>query len=241
MSIINSILSRIITPNTHSNEAFLKYLRNHGVVIGKNTRFIYPRKCHIDIHRAKYITIGDNCCLSQVKILAHDYSWYVLKEVYDDILPDPGGAVKIGNNCFIGYETCILKGTNIGDNVIIGARSVVKGSIPSNSVWAGIPAKQISTLEDYYKKKKSEELTSLALQKSKLEERNNNTIDIPSYGWFALYFLQRSAENYNKYIKHLAFNGITDDERIRKFFFATNPIFNGYQDFLEKIDKLLLN
>ena len=42
--------------------------------------------------------------------------------------------IKIGNNCWIGANSIILRGTSIGDNVVIGAGCVVKGNIPSNTV-----------------------------------------------------------------------------------------------------------
>ena len=42
----------------------------------------------------------------------------------------------------------------IGDDVIIGAGSVVNRNIPSNSVVAGNPAKVICTLSEYIEKNK---------------------------------------------------------------------------------------
>ena len=133
---IRTLISRLVFPHTYCNEAFVDYLRIKGAKIGNNTRFIYPRRCNIDINRAEYIQIGDNCCLSEVSILAHDYSWYIALESNNEFIPDPGGEVIIGNNCFIGFEALILKNTVIGDNVIIGARSVVSsGKVPSNTVW----------------------------------------------------------------------------------------------------------
>lgn len=39
------------------------------------------------------------------------------------------GKVIIGNNCWIGANTVILKDTTIGDNCVIGAGSVIKGEI----------------------------------------------------------------------------------------------------------------
>lgn len=44
-------------------------------------------------------------------------------------------------------NTTILKGTTIGDNVIIGAGSVVSKSIPNNCVAVGNPCRVIMTLE----------------------------------------------------------------------------------------------
>jgi acetyltransferase-like isoleucine patch superfamily enzyme len=40
----------------------------------------------------------------------------------------------------------VLKGSRIGDNSIIGAGSVVKGTIPANCLAAGNPAQVISVL-----------------------------------------------------------------------------------------------
>lgn len=56
------------------------------------------------------------------------------------------GEVVIGNNVWIGDKATILAGVHIGDNVIIGANSVVTKDIPSNSVWGGNPAKKIRSL-----------------------------------------------------------------------------------------------
>ncbi|PSU68069.1 lipopolysaccharide biosynthesis protein [Photobacterium phosphoreum] len=49
----------------------------------------------------------------------------------------------ISDNCFIGYGAVILPGTKIGNNCVIGANAVVKGTFPDNSVIAGVPAKVI--------------------------------------------------------------------------------------------------
>ena len=81
----------ILEPNRWNSSAFVEYLQSKGPIIGENTRFISPRNCDVDINRAQYITIGNNCCLSVVTLLAHDYSWYTLFDAYDDILPDGGG------------------------------------------------------------------------------------------------------------------------------------------------------
>lgn len=42
--------------------------------------------------------------------------------------------IEIGKNCWIGANTLILRGSKIGDNVVIGAGCVVKGVIPSGVV-----------------------------------------------------------------------------------------------------------
>lgn len=54
--------------------------------------------------------------------------------------------VKIGNSVWIGGCVTILPGVSIGDNVVIGAGSVVTKDIPSNVVTAGNPARIIKYL-----------------------------------------------------------------------------------------------
>jgi len=54
--------------------------------------------------------------------------------------------VEIGDNCFIGGHSIILKGVTIGDKSIIGAGSVVTKSIPTGEIWAGNPAKFIKKI-----------------------------------------------------------------------------------------------
>jgi acetyltransferase-like isoleucine patch superfamily enzyme len=51
--------------------------------------------------------------------------------------------IKIGDDCFIGMNSIILKGTTLGNNVVVGAGSVVHGTFPDNCIVAGNPAKII--------------------------------------------------------------------------------------------------
>lgn len=55
-----------------------------------------------------------------------------------------------------GYRFVEKKGKiNIGNNVIIGAGSVITKDIPSGSVAVGVPCKVIGTFEDFVEKRKS--------------------------------------------------------------------------------------
>lgn len=224
-------LNLVLFHDTCDNEHFLKYLRRNGAKIGEGTRFIDPKRCSVDPGRMDYIEIGNNCCLSVVSIIAHDYSWYVFADSHGDILPDSGGTVKIGNNCFIGYQSCILKGSTIGDNVIIGARSVVKGDIPSGTVWAGIPAKQICTLQEYYEKKASNRIKDAIYRRDHVRQQMKRNPTIPEMGFFCFLFLERTIENYNTYLKIKEFNGAFDAPVIRSLFFNSEPKFS-FNEFL---------
>lgn len=54
--------------------------------------------------------------------------------------------IKVGNNVWIGGNVNVLPGVTIGDNVVIGAGSVVNKEIPSNSVAVGNPCKVIKEI-----------------------------------------------------------------------------------------------
>jgi acetyltransferase-like isoleucine patch superfamily enzyme len=57
-----------------------------------------------------------------------------------------GASVKIGRNCWLGNSSTILAGVELGDNVTVGANTVVTKSFPSNVVIAGCPAKIIKEI-----------------------------------------------------------------------------------------------
>ena len=72
--------------------------------------------------------IGNNCNLSQfVTIGAID-----------------GNAAEIGDNVYIGPNCCLIEHVRIGDNVTIGAGSVVTHDIPDNATAAGNYAKVLN-------------------------------------------------------------------------------------------------
>ncbi len=54
--------------------------------------------------------------------------------------------IKVGNNVWFGGNVQVLPGVTIGDNVVIGAGSVVVKNIPSNSVAVGNPCKVVKKL-----------------------------------------------------------------------------------------------
>lgn len=51
--------------------------------------------------------------------------------------------ISIGNKVFLGANTTVLKGAEIGDGAVVGASSVVTGSIPAAAIAAGNPARII--------------------------------------------------------------------------------------------------
>ena len=96
------------------------------------------------------VRLGDHVSATRTHFETHDGAVWVFREKnpeWDIIKP-----INIGNNVYIGTGCIILPGVNIGDNVIIGAGSVVTRNIPSGTVYAGIPARFIESLEEYKEK-----------------------------------------------------------------------------------------
>jgi acetyltransferase-like isoleucine patch superfamily enzyme len=55
--------------------------------------------------------------------------------------------VSVGNNVWMGYGACVLRGVTIGENSVVGTSSVVTTDFPANSVLAGAPARLIRKRE----------------------------------------------------------------------------------------------
>lgn len=109
------------------------YLKLCGVKIGKKCMISLGAK--IDVRRGSII-IGNNVTITHgVVILSHDAASSILKKKSSEAV------TVIHDNVFIGVNSVILPGRDIGRNSIIGALSVVSTNIPESSIAFGNPAK----------------------------------------------------------------------------------------------------
>jgi acetyltransferase-like isoleucine patch superfamily enzyme len=103
---------------------------------------ILESKLNLDKVNPAGVHIGANTLVaSKTTILTHEH---VKRDPANPLNPWIADTF-IGKNCFIGVGTIILPGVKIGDEVIIGAGSVVTKDIPSNSVSVGNPARVIKS------------------------------------------------------------------------------------------------
>ena len=113
--------------------------RNNKVIIGNNVgaNNVLLVSCGIN----NFITVGDNCMFStNVEIWGCDgHSILHNGEIINKSRP-----VIIGNNVWIGSGVKILKGTNIKNNCVVGAGSLLTNKeFSCNSLIVGNPAKVV--------------------------------------------------------------------------------------------------
>lgn len=131
---------------------YTMYLKLIGVNVSGRPLYVCA-DLKIDGADHTLISIGHNTVISsEVRILSHDYA--VNKALIHTRFQHVNEIsklreVKISENVFVGMRTLILPGITIGKNSIIGAGSVVTSDVPENCVYAGNPARLISTLDDY--------------------------------------------------------------------------------------------
>jgi acetyltransferase-like isoleucine patch superfamily enzyme len=95
------------------------------------------------------IKIGDNSLIAQnVSLIAANHS---ITEgcLYRDAQWDTNrSGVVIEENAWIGANVILLPGVKVGKNSIVAAGAVVTKPIPSNEIWAGVPARHIGFIKN---------------------------------------------------------------------------------------------
>lgn len=143
-----------------------KLLRFVGLNLKGEPRFIAKSANFDDFHR---ITLGDRVVISlNVYFLTHDYSFTTALIAIDEKPKTDIGIFReifVGDNVFIGMKSIILPGTVIGNNVIVGAGSVVRGTIADYSIVAGNPAIVIGDIREYAQKTKNRSNQEIIIDK----------------------------------------------------------------------------
>ena len=137
--IVKELLGK--SENAFINPPFYCDYGSH-IEVGKN--FFANYNCTIlDVAKVK---IGDNC------MFAPNVAIYTAGHpVHPDTrnsLYEYGKEVTIGDNVWLGGNTVVCPGVHIGNNVVIGAGSVVTRDIPDMVIAAGNPCKVIRPITE---------------------------------------------------------------------------------------------
>lgn len=120
---------------------------------GKNVYANFNLTCVDDTHIyvGDYTKFGPNVTLATA---GHPILPELREQAYQYNFP-----IHIGKNCWIGAGAIILPGITIGDNVVVGAGSVVTKDLPDNVVAVGNPCKVLRHINEkdkifYFKDRK---------------------------------------------------------------------------------------
>ena len=118
--------------NQNREKMYLGLVGKGKLTIGNHCFF----NINASITCVEQITIGDYCKFgNNLVIVDHDNNYKdcgIKKKDSQEFLTAP---IKIGNNVWVGANVVILRGTDIGDNCVIAAGSVVKGTVLPNTLF----------------------------------------------------------------------------------------------------------
>jgi virginiamycin A acetyltransferase len=140
---------------------------NPNIIIGDYTYYDDPEDSENFERNVLYhfpfvgdqLIIGKFCALARgVKFIMNGanhkldgfstYPFQIFSNGWEKVDPEPEefpykGNTIIGNDVWIGYETIIMPGVQVGDGAIIAAKSVVVSDVPPYTIFGGNPAKCI--------------------------------------------------------------------------------------------------
>lgn len=125
-------------------DAFVKIKTVGGdgdIVIGKN---VYLNS-GIVIYSGNGIKIGDNCLIAANCTFAatnHEFA-DPNKLIREQGFKPSRGGITLGNDVWVGANSVLLDGTEIGEGAVVAAGSVVRGKLEPYGVYAGSPASKV--------------------------------------------------------------------------------------------------
>jgi acetyltransferase-like isoleucine patch superfamily enzyme len=116
-------------------------IRCHEGVVEIGAKTVMGQECTISAYQR--VRIGEECVIAD-RAMFIDFD-HGMVEVERPIRKQGiyKRDVEVGNNVWIGYGACVLRGVSVGDNSVIGTNSVVTKDVPANAVVGGIPARII--------------------------------------------------------------------------------------------------
>ncbi|HJE86885.1 sugar O-acetyltransferase [Levilactobacillus brevis] len=130
-------------PNCYIEPPFHANFGGHHVHFGANIYANFNLTLVDDTH----IYVGDHTMIGPNVTLAtagHPINAELRAQNYQYNMP-----VHIGRNCWLGAGVIVLPGITIGDNVVVGAGSVVTKDLPDNVVAVGDPCRVLREVNDH--------------------------------------------------------------------------------------------
>lgn len=149
-----------------------RVLRKLGAEVGPRTRF--KRSLFLDntiessdcLGDFRHLKVGSNCYVGDMVYL--DLAAPI--EIEDDVVisgqvsiithsdcnrsaalsllfPRKTAGVRLRHGCWLGASSVVLAGVEIGSRAVVAAGAVVVGDVPPGTVYAGVPAKLVRTLD----------------------------------------------------------------------------------------------
>ena len=141
---INGNNNRIIfEENVHVGEHCSFWMEGNNICIriGKGTTF--TTKVHFCAQEDNTrIDVGEDCMFSNRIIVRTSDSHPIYQ---NNVRINPPKNVKIGNHVWIAPNSKIFKGSDIGDNSIIGSDTLINKQYPGNCLIVGHPGKIVKT------------------------------------------------------------------------------------------------
>lgn len=88
------------------------------------------------------VLIGENTMIAaQCFVIDMDHGIESEKKICQQ--KNKADKIIIGSDCWLGANVTVLKGSQIYDGAVVGAKSLVKGVVEANTVVVGIPCKKV--------------------------------------------------------------------------------------------------
>jgi acetyltransferase-like isoleucine patch superfamily enzyme len=120
-------------------------IRCHEGAVSVGAKSVMGQECTISAFQ--HVSVGRECVIAD-RVMMIDFD-HGMAEVERPIREQGiyKRDVRVGNNVWIGYGACVLRGCTVGDNAVIGANAVVAADVDPNAVVGGVPARLIRMRE----------------------------------------------------------------------------------------------
>lgn len=140
--VLKTVLHSLAMNSPHNSIAVFFY-RLRGTKIGKNVGI--GSGAFLEESRPHLVTIEDGANIGPNAIItAHDSSYHCI----NGDVPILFGEVVIKKRAYVGAGAVILPGVTVGEEALVAAGAVVTRDVAPRTVVAGVPAKEIKTLDD---------------------------------------------------------------------------------------------